>query len=168
MADHAKDSHCSHCGHAFAPDAGWPRTCAACHRTSYRNPLPVAVALQPVRDASGTGLVVVRRSIEPARGRIALPGGFVDHGETWQNAVVRELAEETRIHAAPDDVTLADVLTDLEGHLLVFGLLPVREAAELPVPEPTDETDGWELVHAPTELGFPLHTQAANRWFTGR
>lgn len=165
MADIAKDSHCSHCGHAFSPDPGWPRTCAACGRTTYRNPLPVAVALLPVRDHAGTGLAVIRRTIEPSKGELALPGGFIDHGESWQQAVVRELAEETRIPADPADVTLADVLTDLNGHLLVFGLLPAREAAELPASAATNETDGWELIHRPTELGFPLHTQAATAWF---
>ncbi len=168
MADHAQDSHCAFCGRPFPPDAGWPRACAGCGRTTYRNPLPVAVALQPVRDAAGTALVVVRRAIEPSRGRLALPGGFVDFGESWQQAVVRELAEETRIAADPDAVRLADVLSDTAGHLLVFGLLPVRDAAELPAPAPTDETDGWQLLHAPAELGFPLHTRAAAAWFAGR
>lgn len=167
MADHAKDSHCSFCGHSFPSAAGWPRSCAACGRTTYRNPLPVAVALQPVRDAAGTGLVVVRRSIEPSRGELALPGGFVDVGETWQRAVVRELAEETRIVADPDDVRLADVLTAAAGHLLVFGLLPVREAAALLPSAPTDETSGWQLLHGPAELGFPLHTEASAAWFAG-
>jgi ADP-ribose pyrophosphatase YjhB (NUDIX family) len=167
MAEHVAGSHCSFCGHVFPADAGWPRTCAACGRTAYRNPLPVAVALQPVRDASGTGLVVIRRTIEPSRGLLALPGGFIETGESWQTAVARELGEETRIPADPADVTLADVLTDLEGHLLIFGLLPVRAAAGLPVPVPTDETEGWELIHAPAELGFPLHTRAATTWFGG-
>jgi ADP-ribose pyrophosphatase YjhB (NUDIX family) len=170
VISHQKDSHCSSCGTAFPPDPGWPRTCAACGTTAYRNPLPVAVALLPVRDRTGggTGLVVIRRTIEPRRGHLALPGGFIDHGETWQQAVTRELAEETGIQADPDDVTLADALTDTEdGYLLLFGLLPERPAHELPPPRPTDETDGWHIVDAPTDLAFPLHTQAADRWFAG-
>lgn len=168
MAELAKDSHCSSCGHAHLPDAGWPRTCTACGHTFYRNPLPVAVALQPVSDAGGTGLMVVRRTIEPSRGRIALPGGFIETGESWQQAVVRELVEETRVVADPAAVTLADVLTDPAGHLLVFGLLPPRDAAQLPPSAPTDETEGWQLLREPAELGFPLHTEAAAGWFSGR
>ncbi|MCZ4123011.1 NUDIX domain-containing protein [Streptomyces sp. H39-S7] len=168
MPRREKDSNCSYCGTAFAPAADWPRTCAACGSTAYRNPLPVAIALLPVRDGTGTGLAVIRRTIEPGRGLLALPGGFIDHGETWEQAVVRELAEETGIAAAAADPVLADTLTDPEGgFLLVFGLLPLREAAGLPASVPTDETEGWEVLRAPAELAFPLHTLAVHRWFDG-
>lgn len=163
-----KDSHCSFCGSAYPPGAPWPRTCARCARTVYRNPLPVAVALQPVRDGDRTGLVVIRRAIEPSRGLLALPGGFVDHGETWQQAVVRELAEETGIPADPGQVRLADVLSDTDGYLLVFGLLPLRDADGLPPFTPTAETTARQVLTAPAELGFPLHTAAARAWFAGR
>ncbi|MFI1016939.1 NUDIX domain-containing protein [Streptomyces sp. NPDC020965] len=163
-----KDSYCGNCGAPYRALTGWPRTCPTCGDTAYRNPLPVAVALQPVSDADGTGLVVVIRSIQPKRGGIALPGGFVDLGEDWQRAVVRELKEETGIDAAATEVRLADVLSAPDGHLLVFGLLPARPADDLPPPRPTDETTGRKLLRTPRELAFPLHTTAVRRWFMGR
>ncbi|MFI1396888.1 NUDIX domain-containing protein [Streptomyces sp. NPDC020681] len=160
------DSHCGNCGAPYGSAAtGWPRTCPACGRIAYRNPLPVAVALQPAHDADGTGLVVITRTIEPKRGGIALPGGYIDHGEDWQQAVVRELKEETGIEADRDDVRLADALSAPDGHLLIFGLLPQRPAADLPPSAPTDETSGWHLLRAPAELTFPLHTIAVRNWF---
>lgn len=163
-----KDSHCSSCGAPYDVVTAWPRTCPACGGTAYRNPLPVAVALLPVSSPLGTGLVVVTRTIEPQRGGIALPGGFIDHSEEWQHAVVRELEEETGIKAGKDDVVLADALSSPGGHLLLFGLLPQRPSSALPPPTPTDETEGWHLLHEPAELAFPLHTRAVRNWFAGR
>lgn len=168
MADSAPHSHCPHCGHPFADTTDWPRRCGACGRTHYRNPLPVAVALLPVREKSGTALAVIRRGIAPARGELALPGGFMETGETWQQAVTRELAEETGITADPADVRLADVLSDTDGHLLVFGLLPTLDAAALPPFTPNDEATDLTLLRAPAPLGFPLHTRAAAAWFADR
>ncbi|MGW5397693.1 NUDIX domain-containing protein [Streptomyces sp. NPDC003952] len=167
MPAHLKDSHCSTCGALF-DTADWPRTCPACGAVAYRNPLPVAVALLPVEDELGTGLVVITRTIEPALGGIALPGGFMDFGEDWRESVVRELREETGIHAPASEVALADTLSSPAGHLLVFGLLPVRPASALPVSAPTDETTGWHVLRGPERLAFPLHTTVARAWFAGR
>ncbi|MFE3092874.1 NUDIX domain-containing protein [Streptomyces sp. NPDC059248] len=162
------NSHCGSCGTPYGPTADWPRTCPACGTTAYRNPLPVAVALQPVHDDHGTGLVVITRAVEPQTGGVALPGGFVDHRETWQEAAVRELYEETGIAAGADTVRLADALSAPTGHLLLFALLPALPAESLPAPAPTPETTGRHLLHAPAELAFPLHTEAVRNWFAGR
>lgn len=43
----------------------------------YSNPKPVAVALVPVDTDQGRRLLGVRRAIEPNKGRVALPGGFL-------------------------------------------------------------------------------------------
>ncbi|MFI9646766.1 NUDIX domain-containing protein [Streptomyces sp. NPDC052040] len=167
--DSVPGSHCSGCGAPYGADlTGWPRACAVCGTVVYRNPLPVAVALQPVHDAEGAALVVITRTIPPALGGIALPGGFIDHREDWRHAVVRELGEETGIDAAARDVRLIDAMSSPDGHLLLFGLLPERPAADLPPSAATDETEGWHLLRRPAELAFPLHTRAVQGWFDGQ
>ncbi len=57
-------------------------------------------------DVGVTGAVVhdnkvlyVRRNYEPHKGTWTLPGGYVEHTETLDEAVIRELREETGIEA---------------------------------------------------------------------
>jgi ADP-ribose pyrophosphatase YjhB (NUDIX family) len=152
-------AHCTFCGARFTANQPWPRRCAACGEVSYLNPKPVAVAVQPV----GAGLLAVRRGIPPARDQLALPGGFVEVGETWQEAAIRELAEETGLAADPHAVRLFDTLSAPDGTLLVFGLLP--PIAALPDFAPNDETLELAVLDGPQELAFSLHTQVADRFF---
>jgi ADP-ribose pyrophosphatase YjhB (NUDIX family) len=158
-------AHCTFCGARFNRDQPWPRRCTACGETSYLNPKPVAVAVQPI----GSGLLAVRRGIPPARERLALPGGYIDVDETWQTAASRELREETGLKTDPASVRLFDTVSAPDGTLLVFGLFPVLDSATaLPPSAPNDESLGWEILHGPTELGFGIHTAIANRFFAER
>src|SRR5271157_4719538 len=64
---------------------------------AYRNP---ALAVDAVWVRSGR-VLLVRRGRPPFRGFLALPGGFVEYRETVEEAVVRELREETGLVGRP-------------------------------------------------------------------
>ncbi len=64
--------------------------CTVCGFIFYIDPKLAVLALVPYQG----GLVLVRRSIEPGYGLWVVPGGFVDLGETVEEAVVREAYEE--------------------------------------------------------------------------
>jgi ADP-ribose pyrophosphatase YjhB (NUDIX family) len=146
-----KDSHCSYCGHTFSADQPWPRRCGQCGSTSYRNPLPVAVVLVPV----GDGLLVVRRSIPPQQGELALPGGFITTGESWQEAGAREVSEETGLTIDPADVHLFDVHSAPDGTVLIFGLVLPRTAEEMPPFAPNSEGQRNHADHRGDAACFP-------------
>jgi len=60
--------------------------------TSYKNPLPTVDIVIEAMD----GIVLIERKNEPLGW--ALPGGFVDYGESLERAAVREALEETGLH----------------------------------------------------------------------
>src|SRR3989441_4231924 len=65
-------------------------------------------------------LVAVRRKNEPYRGMPALPGGFVELGETTVDAVVREVREETGLDTRVKRLVgvFSDPRRDPRGHVI--------------------------------------------------
>lgn len=94
------------------------------------------------------GVVLIRRAAEPFKGRWALPGGFVEVGETVEEAADREAAEETGL--AVEVARLVGVYSDPErdprGHnvsvaflarVLSGELAASSDAAEVAVLDPS-------------------------------
>lgn len=160
MGEWIRHSHCSYCGAPFAADQGWPRRCARCGQWTYRNPLPVSVILLPV----GDGLLVVRRGLAPAQGQLALPGGFIELPESWQEAGARELREETGVVIDPNAISPYRVYSAPDGTLLIFGLAPPWHG-ELPRFTASAESSERLVIDEPQELAFSLHTRVAAEYF---
>lgn len=87
---------CPRC--AAEATVAFPRslTCPSCGYGAYYNPKPVACTI-PV-DEQGC-LWLLRRAFDPGRGRWTFPGGFVDLGESVEEAARRETREELEIDA---------------------------------------------------------------------
>lgn len=75
-------------------------------------------------------IVLIKRKKDPHKGKFALPGGFVEYGETVEAAAIREAKEETSL-----DVELTDILgvyseltRDPRGHVttVVFIAKPAK------------------------------------------
>lgn len=71
--------------------------CDRCGNVVYVNPAPsVAAILQ--REGR---VLLVKRNIEPGLGRWGLPGGFIEEDENAEQAVIREVEEETGLVCRP-------------------------------------------------------------------
>jgi ADP-ribose pyrophosphatase YjhB (NUDIX family) len=82
---------CPRCGLPRAAGAANPFHCGTCGFTYYFNTASAVAAF--IEDGSDRCLFI-RRAREPARGKLALPGGFTDLDETAEQALRREIQEE--------------------------------------------------------------------------
>jgi ADP-ribose pyrophosphatase YjhB (NUDIX family) len=128
---------------------------------SFLNPLPVVVVLLPVDD----GLLQIRRGIEPGKDLWAFPGGFINLGETWQEAGAREVLEESHIQIDPAEIVEFQVRSAPDGTLLIFGLAQPRKSAQLPPFTATDETTERRVCRELTDMAFELHARAGMDFF---
>ena len=67
--------------------------CPNCDFIDYKNPLPVAVAIA----VKGKKVLMIKRGRAPRKGAWGPPSGFIEVGETPEEACLRELKEETGV-----------------------------------------------------------------------
>lgn len=156
--------HCPHCGSRAPSPPQTPRfVCSSCQFTFFFNPAVAGGAF--LRRTDGA-LLWLRRAQDPARGKLGVPGGFIDYQESAEDGLRREIREEIGIemgvlsflctqvnHYTYRDVTYPVVDLFFSGHL-----------PEQARPQCLDDVD--ELVWLqprnvdPAELAFPS-TRAA-------
>lgn len=170
----ARDTFCSFCGTKYEAASSYPRTCTSCKTMVWANPLPVSVVLVPVVKDGRTGVLLIRRAIQPGLGKLALVGGFLEEHETWQVGGAREVREETGV--AVDATKLqAFWFTSTEpkpNRVLLFSVAPPMEVAALGAFTPDKETSERGVVFGPDGIdelfAFNLHAEAVRRFFKER
>jgi len=92
---------CPRCGKPAEVEFPHLITCPHCGYGAYYNPKPVAAAIPTTADGR---IVLLRRGFEPGKGKWTFPGGFVDLGESVEEAAAREVMEEIAIEVRLDGV----------------------------------------------------------------
>jgi ADP-ribose pyrophosphatase YjhB (NUDIX family) len=153
---------CLGCGARLRPTSvrGTTRpVCSGCGRVHYVDP-KVAVGVAVFRDDA---LLLVRRVMEPGRGRWALPGGYVDAGEDPRLAAAREAAEEAGVTVQVGGVVDVFANSPDDG-----GALFILYAATWVSGEPAhgDDADGAGFFRRSElpPLAFPSTAAAVARW----
>ena len=122
---------CPRCG-AGGLEIDFPRSlhCPACGHRAFFNPKPVASTI--LREPDGR-VWLLRRGFDPGASRWTFPGGFVDLGESVEQAAIREAREEV------------DIDVELRGLVGVYSrpedgiVLVVFDAVPLGTPRTTPE-----------------------------
>jgi len=85
---------CPRCGQPARVD--YPRSinCPHCGYGAYYNPKPVAAAIPVTADGK---VILLKRGFDPGKDLWTFPGGFVDLGESVEQAAHREAQEELQI-----------------------------------------------------------------------
>jgi 8-oxo-dGTP diphosphatase len=97
------------------------------------------------------GILLVKRDKEPAKGKWSLPGGAVEVGESQEEAVAREVMEETGVvckvlgMVSTADVIIHDELGRTEYHFILNSYIARAETVEVR-PETPEAEVGWFSV----------------------
>jgi len=105
-------------------------------------------------------ILLVKRRGEPGRGKWSVPGGLVELGETVEEAVIREVKEETGLDVAePELIDVVDnIVRDEKGeikwHFIILDFFVKVRGGELRASDdaeeirwvPLDEAEKYDLT----------------------
>lgn len=95
MPDLIQLPYCPHCGEqAFQSGCFKPWFCQSCDFKLYPNVASAAAVF--VQDEQNR-VLFVERAHDPGKGKLGLPGGFLDPGETAEMGLLREIKEEVGV-----------------------------------------------------------------------
>lgn len=135
--------------------------CEECGLVIYNNPKSATGAFM-INDGK---YLLTRRAFDPEKGKLDVPGGFVDYGETGEQAIARELQEELGLTADEYEVIgIAPTMHNFyvnHGHpdqeysvMTVFYILTTSRTEF----EIQDDVSGYEWVSLDDvleDVGFP-------------
>lgn len=165
---------CPRCGVDSGRTGQQPFRCrvAACGYTHYFSPNTAVGAL--IVDPAGDMLFIVRGK-DPGKGKLGLPGGFVDAGEKAEESLVREIEEELNLAVLeyqylasfPNEYAFCGVVIPVTD-LFYVARVKTLDGMKAQV----GEVDGWKFLPAEeaaaADLAFNTHRLALQAFMAGK
>jgi len=124
----------------------------------------VAVGAVVVEDGRA---LLIRRGKAPLRGRWSIPGGAVEHGERLEEALVREMREETGLEVKPLELLTVFDRIDRDGDTVTFHYVILDYRCRRVSGEARAGSDALEVIWAGTEELEALDLTATAREVVG-
>ena len=157
--------YCPHCGAPLSTteiDGRERPRCTYCGFIHFRDP-KVAVAALIVQDDR---VALVRRAVPPRKGFWGLPAGYMDADEAPEDALRRELLEETGLHVGELTLSRTAPLAGWEetrGILLIYRCEPM--AGELRPGDDASEARWFSRADIPwPEIAFDTTAEQIRAW----
>ena len=118
----------------------------------YKNPSPTAdIIIEVKKDDGSEGIILIQRKFSPPGW--AIPGGFVDYGESLEEAAVREAKEETDLNVTLKHQlhTYSDPDRDPRKHTITTVFVAEGQG------QPKAKDDAKDIgIFTREEIDFPL------------
>jgi ADP-ribose pyrophosphatase YjhB (NUDIX family) len=159
--------YCPRCGAPLAEGVffGRPRRfCRYCGFIHFRDPKVAVAALV----SDGRRVLLVRRAVPPRSGHWALPAGYMDGDELPEEALAREVKEETGLRIEVGDFQTVTPLAgwgEQRGLLLLYQASPLDPCGALSAADDVSEVRWHEPAEIPWgELAFESTAEFLRRW----
>ncbi|WP_195909653.1 NUDIX domain-containing protein [Rhizobium tubonense] len=130
-------------------------------KKSHVNPATVVVVMAEVNG----GLLMIRSSLPDGYGKLALPGGYQGANETWQEAGVREVFEETGVVLDPKKLMLQSVET-IEGNINLLFAFHTKKISWGDFAPDKNKVLSVHIQTEAVECAFETHTRHLRRYFS--
>jgi 8-oxo-dGTP diphosphatase len=154
---------CQVCGHSMTDRLAFGkhrRACPSCGYIHFSDPKVAAV----VFIEQDSRVLLVRRVMNPERGKWALPAGYIDDGEDPREAAIREVREETGL-----DIEITRLIDVQSGPSALGASIVIIYAARVlkGIAQPLDDADAvlWYAAQDPLpDLAFESTRQMLETW----
>ena len=163
--------HCPACGRTLPPPS--QPNAVHCSDCGFLYFISLTVAVGVIIARPDGVVLFVRRGKEPEKGKLALPGGFIEMGETAEISLRREVIEEVGLHIGPleylcSEVNAYDFCSITYPVLDLFFVAQVGQTADPKALDDVAEVCWLDPARvAPAEIAFPS-VRAAVRLYSAR